>query len=478
MTTAPSPRALRIAAAVRWALVAAAAALAAAGVSVGVGLVGQKAPTTVFTCPMHPEVRARAPGSCPACGMDLVEVEATPRDATGASGGPTPSTAAAAPSAARAPAGDPDAIYTCPMHPEVVQRGPGRCPDCRMFLVPRDPGPGEETEAQPGAAVHVAEPAARRLGIVAVPVVTREIAAPARAAGTVELDADAVEVLDVRLPGWLTALRVRAVGEPVRRGAPLGTLSSPALFEAEAQLAAAIAAAAALGGGETLVAPARTRALALGVPAAEVERLVRGGAPTATLQLRAPRSGVVVAIGATAGAYVAPGTPIVSIADPGRGAVLAEIPERDAAALAPGVVARVRPVAHPDEVRSATVTWRMPTADPARRTVTARLALAPPSGRGTGVVDALGPGASVWVEIDPPARRALVVPRDAVLPGAGRSVVFVDAGGGHYRAREVRAGADLGDAVEIVEGLREGERVAARGAFLLEAESRLHGGGR
>jgi P-type Cu+ transporter len=39
-------------------------------------------------------------------------------------------------SATAGPAGDPDAEYTCPMHPEVRQRGPGHCPICGMALEP------------------------------------------------------------------------------------------------------------------------------------------------------------------------------------------------------------------------------------------------------------------------------------------------------------------------------------------------------
>jgi hypothetical protein len=47
---------------------------------------------------------------------------------------------ATAPAAADAPAGsgDSDAVYTCPMHPDVVSKQPGKCPRCGMSLVKRD----------------------------------------------------------------------------------------------------------------------------------------------------------------------------------------------------------------------------------------------------------------------------------------------------------------------------------------------------
>ena len=76
-----------------------------------------------YTCPMHPEVVQDGPGSCPICGMDLV-----PRE--------TDIGEAVADKTAKGEAG----VYTCPMHPEIVRAEPGRCPLCGMDLVPREAG--------------------------------------------------------------------------------------------------------------------------------------------------------------------------------------------------------------------------------------------------------------------------------------------------------------------------------------------------
>ncbi len=75
-----------------------------------------------WTCPMHPEVQAQTPGSCPSCGMAL---EST------------------AP-----PASSARTDWVCPMHPEVVQDEPGSCPKCGMALEPRRTVGGAE-EANP-----------------------------------------------------------------------------------------------------------------------------------------------------------------------------------------------------------------------------------------------------------------------------------------------------------------------------------------
>lgn len=66
-----------------------------------------------YTCPMHPEVRQDHPGKCPKCGMDLIPQQTSEHQ----------------------PASH--ECYTCPMHPEVQQDHLGKCPKCGMDLVPQ-----------------------------------------------------------------------------------------------------------------------------------------------------------------------------------------------------------------------------------------------------------------------------------------------------------------------------------------------------
>lgn len=67
--------------------------------------------TDTYTCPMHPEIEQQGPGSCPKCGMAL-EFKGVPVVKT-------------------------KVEYTCPMHPEVIQDHPGSCPKCGMALEPK-----------------------------------------------------------------------------------------------------------------------------------------------------------------------------------------------------------------------------------------------------------------------------------------------------------------------------------------------------
>lgn len=100
---------------------------------------GEAGQPTVYTCPMHPEVRQDRPGSCPKCGMKLVPERRSEDKGSGAADRAGSSAAARDGAAGAKDAGKP--VYTCPMHPEVRQDRPGKCPKCGMKLVPEEKGP-------------------------------------------------------------------------------------------------------------------------------------------------------------------------------------------------------------------------------------------------------------------------------------------------------------------------------------------------
>lgn len=95
---------------------------------------------TVYTCPMHPEVRQEGPGDCPKCGMHLVpEGSEQAKDGHACCHGHHGHAADAGDGADnkrydKVPAGYSGTVYTCPMHPQVRQTKPGSCPICGMGL--------------------------------------------------------------------------------------------------------------------------------------------------------------------------------------------------------------------------------------------------------------------------------------------------------------------------------------------------------
>lgn len=95
--------------------------------------------STIYTCPMHREVRQDGPGDCPKCGMHLVsEGEVGARGEHDHHGHDLHrhdhGDAANKSEFDTVPAGYAGAVYVCPMHSQVRQTHPGACPICGMGL--------------------------------------------------------------------------------------------------------------------------------------------------------------------------------------------------------------------------------------------------------------------------------------------------------------------------------------------------------
>jgi Cu(I)/Ag(I) efflux system membrane fusion protein len=77
------------------------------------------------------------------------------------------------------------------------------------------------------------------------------------------------------------------------------------------------------------------------------------------------------------------------------------------------------------------------------------------------------------LQIAGPTVSRLVVPAEAVIRTGTRAVAIVRTDNGSFEPREVTLGADLGETLEVVRGLTEGDQVVASGQFLVDSEARL-----
>jgi len=88
--------------------------------------VSQMATDQLWTCPMHPDILEHEPGTCPICGMDLVPLKADAGNV------------------------DQEQLWTCPMHPQILEHEPGQCPICGMDLVPAKSDAGTDRSTEEG----------------------------------------------------------------------------------------------------------------------------------------------------------------------------------------------------------------------------------------------------------------------------------------------------------------------------------------
>ena len=210
---------------------------------------------------------------------------------------------------------------------------------------------------------------------------------------------------------------------------------------------------------------ARRKLLILGLNDATIDALSKKTDLAATFSLNSPIDGIVVERNATVGASVGTDANLFKIINLSSVWIDADIFEKDLPRVRPGQEVRLTVTAFPQSGFSGKVILINSVLDPDTRTVKVRTEVANPDGR-------LKPDMFANVQIVTDVNRAAIsIPQSAVLNDDGKTIVFVAEGNG-YKKRQVQAGIQNNDRVEIVDGLNAGDRVVVKGNYLLLEQSR------
>ncbi|MBM3568149.1 MAG: efflux RND transporter periplasmic adaptor subunit [Alphaproteobacteria bacterium] len=324
----------------------------------------------------------------------------------------------------------------------------------------------DEAAEEPGV-VRIAVERVQRAGVRTEAVGRHVLSRAVSAVGIVALDEARQAIVTAKFGGFIEELHVPVSGVEVRAGQPLLRvwIESNEILQKQADFLTALR-----GGTSRSGDPERTeRNLRLfGFPDSAIESLRRTGEPVRSIVVTAPLGGTVIEKPALVGMRFAAGESLFRIIDHSRVWVIAQVAERDLAAVAVGHKARVTLTGYPDEAQEGRVALIFPELDAATRTARLRIELPNPSGR-----IHIGLYAEVEIESPQAARPVLAVPEAAVLDSGRRRVAFVALGEGRFEARELILGRRGGGLIEVRKGLAEGEQVVTRGNFLIDAESNL-----
>lgn len=183
------------------------------------------------------------------------------------------------------------------------------------------------------------------------------------------------------------------------------------------------------------------------------------------LPVRSPIGGVVTEKHAIVGELSDPSTSLYTVADLSTVWVLVDINEKDLAKVRKGQAAVVTVGAFPDTKFKGRITHIADIVDEATRTVKARVEV-------QNLGRKLKPEMFATVELTLPATAppVLAVPEEAIQELEGKKVLFITEDGKEFTPREVQLGVASGGMVEITGGLKESERYAAKGGFILKSE--------
>ncbi|UVT19672.1 MAG: efflux RND transporter periplasmic adaptor subunit [Nitrospira sp.] len=336
-----------------------------------------------------------------------------------------------------------------------------------------EPMPGM-SDASSGAVV-VPAVARQLIGVRSASAAHATLEEEIRTVGTVGYDERGFTQVTLKISGWVRKVFIDSSGRPVRKGEPLFTFYSPDLLATQDEYLLAMKTRAQLTespideakvNADALVASARARLRLWDVTDSQIAALERRGQADPVLTVYAPSSGIVMKRDALPGKYVEPGTTLYEIADLSTVWISADIYESEVAATKVGQPATVTFAAYPGKTFPGKVAYVYPTLNTEARTVRVRLEFPNPGLR-------LKPGMYGNVTLQTNAVRTLVVPKEAVMETGLRQLVFMDRGQGRYEPAAVKLGRRGQDAVEVMEGLKEGDRIVTSANFLLDAESKL-----
>ncbi len=378
-------------------------------------------------------------------------------------------------------------LYTCSMHPFIIKDKPGTCPICGMELIKKladaqnSAVQTPEQKQQADMLGHVSlSPTQRVMANVATVAANKStLNKEINAVGIVQYDQSRQAKVTAWIAGRIDKLHVNTVGSFVTRDKPVAEVYSPDLLATQQEYLLAVKSREQLKNspipsisqnGDGLVSSAKQRLMLFGVKESQIAELEKVGKPNIRLPIFTPQSGIVIEKMVQQGQYVNVGEVLFNVADLSTVWVEIEIYENEFPNIHIGQQVEIRSQSFPGKPFTGRIAFIYPFLDPKTRTVKARVEMPNPGMK-------LKPDMFVNAIIMVPLGSAIVVPVTAVMDTGKRQVVWVESSPGMFEPRDVQVGQQSDDKIQILSGLKTGDKVAVSGGYLIDSESQLKGAG-
>ena len=357
-------------------------------------------------------------------------------------------------------------MWTCSMHPQIMQAEPGDCPICGMDLIPAEVSAEGLAPDQFKLSKNAMALANIQTSIVGN---TNAVDNGIKLTGKVVENEEENAVQVSYFSGRIEQLKVNYTGEKVRKGQLLATIYSPELYAAQQEL---ITASGLKDFKPALYKAIRNKLKLWKLSESQINQIETSGKIRENFPVYATVSGTVSEKLVNQGAAVKQGQPLFKIANLNTVWANFDIYENQIKSFKKGQNMTISTNAYPNKTFAAKVDFINPILNTKTRTITLRAVL-------NNKNNEFKPGMFVESKIDDilNTTEILTIPTSAVLWTGKRSVVYLKTNPNEtiFEMKEVIIGKQIGESYQIIKGLKNGDVVVTNGTFTIDAAAQLQG---
>lgn len=370
-------------------------------------------------------------------------------------------------------------LYTCSMHPQVLENHPGNCPICGMKLIKKNAKPvalnnvNLETLIKP----------TNEFVVASLPVITPQqsnINIPVKVYGTIEADTRAAGTISARVSGRIEKLYLRYRFQKIEAGQKVAEIYSPELLTAQQNLLFLLKNDAQ---NISFINAAKQKLLLLGMSSTELNKVTATGKPLCSVSVYSNYSGHVHDAGMSRnmnanetpdaamvtqelslkeGMYVDKGQALFMIMNHHKAWAALQIFPNQQSVIKKGDEVKIIPETDTAAIIKGTIDFVEPFFRGNSKTLTARVYFHN--------MDLLTIGSQVIANIYTESKQGLWLPQTAVLTLGMNDVAFIKSDGG-FLAHKITTGIRTDDKVQILSGLNATDTVVANAQYLVDSES-------
>ncbi len=352
-------------------------------------------------------------------------------------------------------------FYQSAMHPWIKSDKPGRCTICGMELTPVYEGE-KGIDSSNSDVVPLTQNQIQVMQVQTVEAKKQALTKTLRVSGIINDDQRRHRILSAYVDGRIDKLFANHHGVEVVAGEPLALLYSPTLLQAEREYRQLTG---------DLKKNTALRLQQMGLTTTQIAALETKPADALNSEILAPLTGTVVEHEVYEGQYVTMGQKLFAIADFSTMWFLFNAYEQDMPWIKVGQMVEITTPSVPGKVFTGEITFIDPNFNEATRSTEVRVELANPLVEGRReLLHRLYAEGAVKVELP----EVLTAPKSTVMQTGPEAVVYVDQGGGAYARSVVNLGRRGDTLVEIVSGIKAGDKIVTNGNLLIDGQAEMN----